>query len=116
MTSWPDDAGAAPGDAGAVPGASVTGDARAHNVLPGKPFPLGATQGEHLGLAGTNFAIASSMADSVTLCLFDEAGAETQIPIVDNDADTWHAFVPGIGPGQAYGYRVSGPWDPPRGQ
>ena len=68
-------------------------------TLPGKPFPLGATPGELLGVAGTNFAIASSVADSVTLCLFDGAGAETQIPLRDNDADVWHAFVPGIGPG-----------------
>ena len=49
------------------------------------------------------------------MCLFDAAGAETQIPVRDNDADIWHAFVPGIGPGQAYGYRVSGPYDPARG-
>jgi isoamylase len=83
--------------------------------LPGDPYPLGATPGQHLGVTGTNFAIASSVADGVTLCLFDEAGAETQIPLRDNDADVWHAFVPGIGPGQAYGYRISGPWDPGRG-
>ena len=49
------------------------------------------------------------------MCLFDAAGAETQIPLRDNDADVWHAFVPGVGPGQAYGYRVGGPWDPARG-
>jgi isoamylase len=55
------------------------------------------------------------VADSVTLCLFDEADAETQIPLRDDDADVWHAFVPGVGPGQAYGYRVAGPWDPTRG-
>ena len=84
-------------------------------ALPGSLFPLGATPGEHLGLAGTHFAVASSVAASVTLCLFDEAGAETQIPVTDNDADIWHAFVPGVGPGQAYGYRVGGPWDPARG-
>ena len=66
-------------------------------------------------MAGTNFAIASSVANSVTLCLFDAAGAETQIPLADNDADVWHAFVPGVGPGQAYGYRVGGPWDPAQG-
>src|SRR5262249_30255443 len=101
---------------GAVPAARVTSDIRAHGVLPGGPFPLGATPGEHLGIAGTNFAIASSMADSVTLCLFDTLGAETQVPIRDNDADVWHAFVPGIGAGQAYGYRVSGPWNPARGE
>src|ERR1700745_2829223 len=84
-------------------------------ALPGRPFPLGATPGEQVGIAGTNFAIASSVANVVTLCLFDGAGAETQIPLRDNDADVWHAFVPGVGPGQAYGYRVAGPWDPARG-
>src|SRR6201989_121922 len=84
-------------------------------ALPGRPFPLGATPGEQAGTAGTNFAIASSVAESITLCLFDEAGAETQIPLRDNDADVWHAFVPGTGPGQAYGYRIAGPWDPGRG-
>ena len=51
----------------------------------------------------------------MTVCLFDETGAETQIPLLDNDADVWHAFVPGVGPGQAYGYRVSGPWNPAQG-
>jgi glycogen operon protein len=101
--------------AGAVPTARVAPDARTAATLPGKPFPLGATPGRRLGIAGTNFAIASSVADGVTLCLFDEAGAETQIPVPDNDADVWHVFVPGIGPGQAYGYRVSGPWDPAQG-
>ena len=105
-----------------VPGARVASDTyaqpdpRAASALPGTPFPLGATPGERLGKTGTNFAIASSMASGVTLCLFDEAGRETQIPLRENDADTWHAFVPGIGPGQAYGYRVSGPWDPAQGQ
>src|SRR6516162_3332711 len=84
-------------------------------ALPGTPFPLGATSGEQVGVAGTNFAIASSVAESVTLCLFDDAGRETQIPLRDNDADAWHVFVLGIGPGQAYGYRVGGPWDPARG-
>ena len=99
--------------AGTVPAPRVAPDAGA--ALPGTPFPLGATPGEQAGVAGTNFAIASSVADSVTLCLFDNAGAETQIPVRDNDADVWHAFVPGVGPGQAYGYRVGGPWDPARG-
>ena len=87
----------------------------AAQALPGRPFPLGATPGEHLGIAGTNFAIASSVATGATLCLFDKAGAETQIPLRDNDADIWYAFVPGIGPGQSYGYRVAGPWNPAQG-
>ena len=101
--------------AGSVPAARSAPDARPAAALPGRLFPLGATPGEHLGLPGTNFALASAVADSVTLCLFDEAGTETQIPLTDNDADIWHAFVPGVGPGQAYGYRVGGPWDPARG-
>ena len=100
--------------AGAVP-AAVAAEGHPAVALPGRPFPLGATPGEHLGMAGTNFAIASSVASRVTLCLFDEAGAETQIPLTDNDADVWHTFVPGAGPGQSYGYRVSGPWEPARG-
>src|SRR5215469_14434833 len=98
--------------AGAVPAARVAPDDTLAATLPGRPFPLGATPGQESGVAGTNFAIASSVATGVTLCLFDEAGAETQIPVRDNDADVWHVFVPGIGPGQAYGYRVNGPWDP----
>jgi glycogen operon protein len=83
--------------------------------LPGSPFPLGATPGEQAGVAGINFAIASPIADSVTLCLFDETGAETQVPLRNDDANVWHVFVPGIGPGQAYGYRVGGPWSPAQG-
>jgi len=85
--------------------------ARAAAALPGSEFPLGAT----VTGAGTNFAVASGSADGMTLCLFDDAGAETQIPMLDYDAETWHAFVPGIGAGQAYGYRATGPWDPAQG-
>ena len=96
-------------------GARVVPEGHGAVALPGSPFPLGATPGEQDGVTGTNFAIASSIADSVTLCLFDQDGAETQIPLRDNDADVWHAFVPGVGPGQAYGYRVGGPWHPSRG-
>ena len=80
-------------------------------VRPGSPFPLGATADE----AGTNFAVASGVADGMVLCLFDEAGMETQIQLRDYDAGVWHAFVPGIRPGQAYGYRATGPYEPARG-
>jgi glycogen operon protein len=79
--------------------------------VPGRAYPLGAIARD----GGTNFAVASSVADGVTLCLFDGAGAETQIPLQDYDADVWHGFVPGVGPGQAYGYRAGGPYDPARG-
>ncbi len=80
-------------------------------ALPGSQFPLGATPTE----GGTNFAVASSVADGMVLCLFDEAGAETRIPLVDYDAGVWHGFVPDVGPGQVYGYRATGPYDPAHG-
>jgi glycogen operon protein len=80
-------------------------------TLPGDPFPLGATVCE----GGTNFAVASASADGMVLCLFDQAGTETRIPISDYDADVWHVFVPGVRAGQAYGYRASGPYDPANG-
>ena len=84
---------------------------QAVTTLPGSRFPLGVTVSD----GGTNFAVASAVADGMVLCLFDEGGAETQIPLQDYDADVWHAFLPGIGPGQAYGYRAAGPYDPARG-
>jgi isoamylase len=84
-------------------------------ALPGRPFPLGATPGTEGTIAGTNFAVASDVADGMTLCLLDGAGAESRIPLADYDAGVWHGFVPGVGPGQAYGYRAAGPYDPSRG-
>ena len=91
--------------------------AEAVGTLPGSQFPLGATVTD----TGTNFAVASAVADGMLLCLFDAAGAETRIPIQDRDADVWHVFVPGVGvegsegARQAYGYRATGPYDPARG-
>jgi glycogen operon protein len=78
---------------------------------PGLWFPLGATIRD----GGTNFAVASTIADGMLVCLFDEHGAETRIPLPDRDGDVWHGFVPGVGAGQAYGYRATGPYDPGRG-
>ncbi|HEY7032105.1 MAG TPA: glycogen debranching protein GlgX [Thermomicrobiales bacterium] len=79
--------------------------------LPGVPYPLGATwDGE-----GTNFAIFSENATGVTLCLYDEDGRERCAPLTEVTAHVWHGFVPGIGPGQRYGYRVDGPYDPEQG-
>jgi glycogen operon protein len=49
------------------------------------------------------------------LCLFDDSGNETRVPLVDYDAGVWHGFVPGVAPGQAYGFRATGPYDPARG-
>ena len=63
-----------------------------------------------------NFAVASTVAEQVAVCLFDATtGEETQARLEHYDAGVWHGFVPGAGPGQAYGYRVSGPFDPARG-
>jgi isoamylase len=84
---------------------------RVTTVLPGSPFPLGATPRED----GTNFAVASGSADGIALCLFDSSGAETRLPLEEFDAGVWHGFVPGVGPGQPYGYRATGPYDPKRG-
>ena len=56
--------------------------------------------------------MASEVAHGITLCLVDAGGNETQIPLVDYDAGVWHTFVPGVGHGQAYGYRAAGPYDP----
>jgi hypothetical protein len=84
---------------------------QAAGPLPGREFPLGATVVD----GGTNFAVASEVADGMVLCLFDQAGAETQIPMPDYDMRIWHVFVPGVGAGQAYGFRATGPYDPARG-
>jgi glycogen operon protein len=81
-------------------------------VWPGKPFPLGPDwDGE-----GTNFALFSENAERVELCLFDEHGAEERVVVEERDAFNWHCYLPGVGPGQRYGYRVHGPYDPAKGQ
>ena len=74
--------------------------------------PLGAT----VNADGTVFGVFSSLADAVDLCLFDAAGAEERIPLIASDGYVWSAHVSGVGPGQAYGYRVHGPWDPASGR
>jgi len=81
------------------------------DIWPGRPSPLGATP----ELTGTNFAVASQLAERVELCLFDAAGNETRLPLPELDDGTWHGFVPGTGVGQRYGYRVTGPYDPALG-
>ncbi|MGH2815468.1 MAG: alpha-amylase family glycosyl hydrolase, partial [Actinomycetota bacterium] len=80
-------------------------------VRPGSRFPLGATPGP----GGTNFAVSSGVAEGMMVCLFDDAGAETRVVLPEYDAGVWHGFVEGVGAGQAYGYRATGPWDPARG-
>ena len=80
-------------------------------VWPGDAYPLGATYDGN----GTNFALYSEAADSVTLCLFDDDGTETCIPLTEVDGYVWHCYLPHVVPGQKYGYRVDGPYDPAQG-
>ncbi|WP_248243067.1 glycogen debranching protein GlgX [Microbacterium kunmingense] len=79
---------------------------------PGSAYPLGATFDGN----GTNFAVFSEGAERVELCLFDDDGAETRVELRDVDAFVWHVYLPNVGPGQRYGYRVHGPYDPANGQ
>ncbi len=81
---------------------------------PGSAYPLGAT----FDGSGTNFALFSEVAEQVELCLFDTDGeglAETRVALTEVDAHVWHAYLPAVQPGQRYGYRVHGPWDPAQG-
>ena len=85
---------------------------------PGAPYPLGATWDGW----GTNFALFSEVADAVELCLFGGDGAEpdaphteTRVQLTEHDGFVWHAYLPGVGPGQRYGYRVHGPYNPGAG-
>jgi glycogen operon protein len=80
-------------------------------VWPGKPFPLGPVWDGQ----GTNFSLFSENAERVQLCLFDEEGNETRIDVSEHTVFNWHCYLPGIGPGQRYAYRVHGPYDPESG-
>ncbi len=74
--------------------------------------PLGATYDG----VGTNFAVFSEVAEQVELCLFDEEGAESRTPLREVDGFVWHGYLPNVGPGQRYGFRVHGPYNPAAGQ
>ncbi|MFE1314046.1 glycogen debranching protein GlgX [Streptomyces sp. NPDC058755] len=77
-------------------------------VWSGHPYPLGAAfDGQ-----GTNFALFSEVAERVELILVDDAGTQRPVPLSEVDGFVWHAYLPGVGPGQRYGYRVHGPWQP----
>ncbi|MHC1562752.1 glycogen debranching protein GlgX [Actinomycetospora sp. C-140] len=78
---------------------------------PGTSYPLGATYDG----AGTNFSLFSEVAEGVDLCLFDDAGRETVVPLPERDGFVWHGYLPGVVPGQRYGYRVRGPYEPDQG-
>ncbi len=80
-------------------------------IWPGKPYPLGAT----FDGTGTNFAIFSSVADKIELCLIDDDLNEQRIEMREVDAYVWHCYIPGLRPGQRYGFRIHGPYEPEHG-
>ncbi len=86
---------------------------RTHELWPGAPYPLGATWDRE----GVNFAIYSRNAEKVELCLFDESGRRetARIALRERIDFVWHGYVPGLKPGQLYGYRVHGPYQPEQG-
>ena len=81
-------------------------------LLPGKPYPLGATP----TAIGTNFSLFSENATSVSVCFFEESGEQIDcVALRERTAFVWHGFIRDIKPGQRYGYRVEGPWEPEKG-
>ncbi|GAB3617664.1 glycogen debranching protein GlgX [Okibacterium endophyticum] len=79
---------------------------------PGTAYPLGASYDG----SGTNFALFSESASRVELCLFDEHGDEKRLDLIDVDAYIWHCYLPEVQPGQRYGYRVHGEYEPATGR
>ena len=82
-------------------------------LQPGRPGPLGA---QHDG-SGLNFAVFSASAVRIELCLFDDEGQHelARWPLPTRSGDIWHGYLPRAGPGQVYGLRAHGPWQPERG-
>ncbi|MFW0787123.1 glycogen debranching protein GlgX [Gordonia sp. CPCC 206044] len=80
-------------------------------VWPGTPYPLGATYDG----VGTNFSLFSEVASAVDLCLIDDDGTERRIRLEEVDGYCWHCYLPNVGPGQFYGFRVHGPYAPAEG-
>ena len=80
-------------------------------IWPGQPFPLGA----YYDGSGTNFSLFSEAAEMVELCLFDDDRQETRVELNEVDAFCWHGYVPNAMPGQRYGWRVHGPYNPAEG-
>ncbi|HEX8617289.1 MAG TPA: glycogen debranching protein GlgX [Thermoanaerobaculia bacterium] len=80
-------------------------------IWPGKPYPLGASWDG----VGTNFSVFSEVAERIELCLFDTNGNETRIDLPEVSSFIFHGYLPNIAPGQRYGFRVHGPWEPESG-
>ncbi|NKR99884.1 glycogen debranching enzyme, partial [Rhodococcus hoagii] len=78
---------------------------------PGAAYPLGATYDG----GGTNFSLFSEVAEAVDLCLVASDGTETRVRLDEVDGHVWHVYLPSVGPGQRYGFRVHGPFDPEAG-
>ncbi|MEV0373691.1 glycogen debranching protein GlgX [Streptomyces sp. NPDC050636] len=94
-------------------GRPVPSRAAPATVRPGSPTPLGARYRTGPdGVAGTNFALWAGGAEAVEICLFDDEEHETRHPLTELTHEIWHGFLPGVRPGQRYGYRVYGRWDP----
>ncbi|SIQ06574.1 glycogen operon protein [Alkalispirochaeta americana] len=93
--------------------AKGTNQHRDIRLWPGRPYPLGATWDG----SGTNFALFSAHAEGVELCLFDPSGNQEtgRITLPEFTHEIWHGYLPDVRPGQRYGYRVYGPYDPPAG-
>jgi isoamylase len=81
-------------------------------IWPGQPYPLGATYDG----SGTNFAVFSGIAEGVELCLFDDAGSEQRVELAEATAQCFHGYLPQVGPGQRYGFRIHGPYEPHEGR
>ncbi|MCL2090512.1 MAG: glycogen debranching protein GlgX [Micrococcales bacterium] len=81
------------------------------HIWPGRPYPLGATYDG----SGTNFALFSEVAARVELCLIDSDGTEARVDLPEVDGFVWHGYLPAVAPGQHYGFRVHGPYDPAAG-
>src|SRR5579875_3583617 len=102
---------AAPARRLADPSPPVRSAASVTEVWPGDPFPLGAKWDGY----GTNFSLFSEHAEAVELCLFDDDDNEQRIELTQRRALNWHCYLPGVGPGQRYGFRVHGPYAPAEG-
>ena len=97
-----------------MPSTAITRDGAGVRLWPGSPYPLGAAWDG----SGVNFALFSEHATGVQLCLFDSAGDRHErvcVPLRERTDRVWHGYLPDVGPGQMYGYRVHGPWDPSQG-
>src|SRR5690606_23116929 len=94
-----------------VPGSGAADYCGPMQIWTGQSYPLGAT----FDGSGTNFALFSEAAERVELCLLDDDGAERRIEITEVDAFVWHVYLPAVQPGQRYGFRVHGPYDPAAG-